>query len=262
VSTVAALTLLELALSRRKRDAERPTSTWARTHVAYRGERGARHRPAARPAPLPATRRSQMLLRAAGRLSLPGGRLTAARAMGAPKRVAVAPPADGSNKRGKVDAAAAAADGAPADGAPADGAPAAAAAAARAPPAALRAAQAAEMAALRATSERNTAAARAVAAAAEAAGAPPALCALLAEPSWRALLDDRLAAPAFAELEAFVTEEWAGPAPIFPPKPLVFRALNSCPVDKVRGNDRGRVAEQSTDPPDQSATRPRTTLKL
>jgi hypothetical protein len=170
-----------------------------------------------------------MLVRAAGRLSLSGGRLAAARAMGSPKRAAAAPPSVGSNKRGKVDAAASAA----ADGAPADGAAAAAAAAVRAPPAALRAAQAAEMAALRAISKRNTAAARAVAAAAEAAGVPPPLGALLAEPSWRALLADRLAAPAFAELEAFVAKEWAGPAPVFPPKPLVFRALNSVPVDKV-----------------------------
>lgn len=27
--------------------------------------------------------------------------------------------------------------------------------------------------------------------------------------------------------------EWAGTAPIYPPKDLVFRALNSCPLDKV-----------------------------
>uniref|UniRef100_A0A1D2A5Q9 Uracil-DNA glycosylase n=2 Tax=Auxenochlorella protothecoides TaxID=3075 RepID=A0A1D2A5Q9_AUXPR len=61
----------------------------------------------------------------------------------------------------------------------------------------------------------------------------PELAQLLA-PAWRDLMGDQLSASYFRELEAFLVAEWGGKTPIFPPRDQIFRALNACPIDKVR----------------------------
>lgn len=52
-------------------------------------------------------------------------------------------------------------------------------------------------------------------------------------PSWASALAPEFAKPYFAELAAFVRQEYAA-GPCYPPAPLVFNALDSCPLDRVR----------------------------
>lgn len=145
--------------------------------------------------------------------------------------------------RGKVMASTAA--GGPGDGAAAAtgepqavvaaaGAGAGVAPAAAEQPADVHQAQAIEQQHMRAHANRNAALAKQVVLKAEAVGGLPRLGELLVEDSWRHLLSSELDKPYFADLEAFVRSEWAGSQMVFPPKDCVFRALNSCPVDKVR----------------------------
>lgn len=88
--------------------------------------------------------------------------------------------------------------------------------------------------AMRAHANRNCALAKQVVIRAEQSGSVPILGDLLIEPSWRDLLADQLTKPYFNDLQSFVQSEWKGGKLIFPPKDSVFRAFNSCPVDKVR----------------------------
>lgn len=60
------------------------------------------------------------------------------------------------------------------------------------------------------------------------------LLSLLTSPSWRAALSGEFSKPYFVELETFLAREWSRGSAIFPPKPLVFNALNSCPLERVR----------------------------
>lgn len=69
---------------------------------------------------------------------------------------------------------------------------------------------------------------------AEATGGLPRLSELLVENSWRRLLGREFDKPYWTELEAFVRAEWGGSQMVFPPKDCIFRAMNSCPVDKAR----------------------------
>lgn len=87
---------------------------------------------------------------------------------------------------------------------------------------------------MRAHANRNCALAKQAVIKAENSGSLPPLDELLIEPSWRALLEDQLAKSYFKELENFVQGEWRGGKLVFPPKDSIFRAFNSCPVDKVR----------------------------
>lgn len=54
------------------------------------------------------------------------------------------------------------------------------------------------------------------------------------EPSWEAALRDHLQEPYIASLAAFVARERLLPAPVYPPKELVFNALYHTPFDKVK----------------------------
>ena len=103
---------------------------------------------------------------------------------------------------------------------------------------------------------RDPAAARAVAAAAtalvarrvaaaEANGLQPALADLLVEEGWRAALAPVLAPRAVAPLQRFLEGEWAGRAPVYPPKHLIFRAMNEVPLDAVRVVIIGQVREKT-----------------
>lgn len=66
-------------------------------------------------------------------------------------------------------------------------------------------------------------------------GTLPELADLLVEPSWSSLLQDQLTAPYIKkDLQSFIESEWSGKAPVFPPKDAIFRALNSCPLEKVK----------------------------
>lgn len=53
------------------------------------------------------------------------------------------------------------------------------------------------------------------------------------EESWRALLQPEFDSPYFADLVAFVKNEYAT-AQIFPPASKIFNAFNRCPLDKVK----------------------------
>jgi uracil-DNA glycosylase len=94
--------------------------------------------------------------------------------------------------------------------------------------------QVSEMQTMRAEANKNCALAKQVVIRAEQAGTVPALTDLLIEPSWRQLLGDELTKPYFKELQKFVQSEWNGGKLVFPPKDSIFRAFNSCPVDKVK----------------------------
>ena len=98
----------------------------------------------------------------------------------------------------------------------------------------LHTAQVSTLKELRAHANRNCALAKQVVIRAEQAGTVPVLSDLLIEPSWRELMGDELTKPYFKDLQSFVQSEWNGGKLIFPPKDSVFRAFNSCPVDKVR----------------------------
>jgi uracil-DNA glycosylase len=94
--------------------------------------------------------------------------------------------------------------------------------------------QVSEMQSMRSQANKNCALAKQVVIKAENAGTVPLLTDLLIEPTWRQLLGDELSKPYFNSLQTFVQSEWNGGKLIFPPKDSIFRAFNSCPVNKVR----------------------------
>lgn len=51
--------------------------------------------------------------------------------------------------------------------------------------------------------------------------------------SWKALLEEEFGQAYFKELTDFVKEEYRTKA-VYPPPPLIFNALDSCPVDQVK----------------------------
>lgn len=87
-----------------------------------------------------------------------------------------------------------------------------------------------------AAASRNQALARLAVASSEQPGAAPlALEALLVEPGWRAALAPHFAKPYFKALNAFWQAEVQGRRkPVYPPRDMVFRALNTCPLDQVK----------------------------
>ncbi|WP_129211424.1 uracil-DNA glycosylase [Candidatus Pseudomonas adelgestsugas] len=54
------------------------------------------------------------------------------------------------------------------------------------------------------------------------------------EPSWKYALLDELNKPYMVELRAFLRREYDACKEIYPPKQLIFSALNSTPLDKVK----------------------------
>lgn len=54
------------------------------------------------------------------------------------------------------------------------------------------------------------------------------------ESSWQAVLQDELSQPYMGALAAFLAKERALPAPIYPPKELVFNAFLQTPYNKVK----------------------------
>ena len=54
------------------------------------------------------------------------------------------------------------------------------------------------------------------------------------EPSWKHALRDEFDKPYMAELREFLRQEHAAGKEIYPPGPLIFNALNSTPLDKVK----------------------------
>mmetsp|Transcript_23320 Transcript_23320/g.64437 ORF Transcript_23320/g.64437 Transcript_23320/m.64437 type:complete len:337 (+) Transcript_23320:572-1582(+) len=63
---------------------------------------------------------------------------------------------------------------------------------------------------------------------------PLQLGSLLLDDSWKRALAGEMGKAYFKSLQEFLHKEWAGSLPIYPPPEMVFRALNSCPLDKVR----------------------------
>ena len=57
---------------------------------------------------------------------------------------------------------------------------------------------------------------------------------LLTEPSWQKALSDEWQQPYMQELEAFLEHEMLEGKSILPPKPHLFEALNTTPLDKVK----------------------------
>lgn len=55
----------------------------------------------------------------------------------------------------------------------------------------------------------------------------------LTDPSWRALLEPEFSKPYFKKLEKFVEKQYSSKE-VFPPKDLIFNALNLCPFDKIK----------------------------
>ena len=53
------------------------------------------------------------------------------------------------------------------------------------------------------------------------------------EPSWKAALTEEFAKPYFSELTDFVREAYQT-ALVYPPAPLIFNALDSCPLSQIR----------------------------
>ena len=98
----------------------------------------------------------------------------------------------------------------------------------------LHALQIAALQQMRAEANRTCALAKQIVIKAEQSGTPPSLPDLLIEPTWKALMQDQLNAAYFKQLQSFLHSEWTGNQPIFPPKDSIFRAFNSCPVEKVR----------------------------
>ncbi|KAK9822170.1 hypothetical protein WJX81_004439 [Elliptochloris bilobata] len=80
---------------------------------------------------------------------------------------------------------------------------------------------------------RAMALARRAASAAAKAGTPPALTDLLTEETWRRELAGELERPHAVRLTAFLATEWRTQS-VFPSQPLIFRAFNSCPFERVR----------------------------
>ncbi|MFM7902935.1 MAG: uracil-DNA glycosylase [Bacteroidota bacterium] len=54
------------------------------------------------------------------------------------------------------------------------------------------------------------------------------------EPGWRTVLQDEFNLPYMLQLKSFLIEERANVQTVYPPGPMVFRAFNSTPWDKVR----------------------------
>lgn len=54
------------------------------------------------------------------------------------------------------------------------------------------------------------------------------------EPSWKEALRDEFDQPYMAELRSFLQQERAAGKEIYPPGPMIFNALNSTPLDKVK----------------------------
>jgi uracil-DNA glycosylase len=54
------------------------------------------------------------------------------------------------------------------------------------------------------------------------------------EPSWKHALRDQFELPYMAQLREFLRQEHATGKEIYPPGPLIFNALNSTPLDKVK----------------------------
>lgn len=54
------------------------------------------------------------------------------------------------------------------------------------------------------------------------------------EPSWQAVLQDEFGQDYMRQLRAFLQSEKQAGKQIYPPGPLIFNALNSTPLDKVR----------------------------
>ncbi|PHX37447.1 uracil-DNA glycosylase [Pseudomonas sp. NZIPFR-PS2] len=54
------------------------------------------------------------------------------------------------------------------------------------------------------------------------------------EPSWKHALRDQFEQPYMAQLREFLRQEHAAGKEIYPPGPLIFNALNSTPLDKVK----------------------------
>ncbi len=54
------------------------------------------------------------------------------------------------------------------------------------------------------------------------------------EPSWKEALRAEFDQPYMAELRQFLQQERAGGKEIYPPGPMIFNALNSTPLDKVK----------------------------
>lgn len=59
-------------------------------------------------------------------------------------------------------------------------------------------------------------------------------CAFHLEKSWHRALEDELSKPYMIELAAFIAREYAGSHPIYPPNDLIFNALKTTPLDKVK----------------------------
>ena len=53
------------------------------------------------------------------------------------------------------------------------------------------------------------------------------------EPSWKAALTEEFSKPYFSELTDFVREAYQT-ALVYPPAPLIFNALDSCPLSQIR----------------------------
>jgi hypothetical protein len=58
------------------------------------------------------------------------------------------------------------------------------------------------------------------------------LARLLVEPSWQQALGSEMAKPYFTRLSDFVDKEYRN-GTVYPPRDLVLRALNACPLDQV-----------------------------
>jgi hypothetical protein len=56
----------------------------------------------------------------------------------------------------------------------------------------------------------------------------------LVEPGWKAALSGALSSESFANLEAFLKEEKAAGATIYPPQDEVFSAFNLCPFEQTK----------------------------
>lgn len=65
-------------------------------------------------------------------------------------------------------------------------------------------------------------------------GKMPALRELLLEDGWRRALEGATSSTSFRRLDEFLTKEWRGQKPIFPPAPCVFHAFHSCALDEVK----------------------------
>jgi len=137
-------------------------------------------------------------------------------------------PSPSAKKRAAVTVAAAAADGGGAPGTH-GGAPTPPPALKPAPPSPPR-----DRAAAAATASEAVALVARRVATVQANGIFPALADLLVEEGWRAALAGVLTPRTVAPLHGFLEGEWAGKAPVYPPKHLIFRALNEVPLASVR----------------------------